>query len=90
MSNKSEIKTSFPDVFEALQDAILNNESVKIKYKKGSYGLGAESNRKITPKRFSLIERKTSRYHRLCVSAYCHLRETDRVFAIYRIKELSK
>ena len=46
------------------------------------------SERIIKPIKFEMIERKTNFYDRLCVQAYCNLREDNRIFAIYRIQKL--
>ena len=80
------IKNSFSDIFDALQDAILQNSSVSIKYTKYA---GTRTTRTIDPKRFVLVERRRSKYHRICVNAFCHLRQDDRTFAVYRIEELT-
>ena len=79
-------RKSFPGIFEALQDAILQNSSVSIKYRKYT---GTMTTRTIDPKRFVLVERHSSKYHRICVSAFCHLRQDDRTFAVYRIEKLT-
>ena len=79
-------RTSFPGIFEALQDAILQNRSVSIKYRKYR---GTITTRTIDPKRFVLVERSSSKYHRICISAFCHLRQEDRTFAVYRIEKLT-
>ena len=76
---------SFSDVFDALQDAILQNSSVLIKYKKF---VGTRTTRTIDPKRFVLVERRRNKYHRICVNAFCHLRQDYRTFAVHRIEEL--
>jgi len=80
------IRKSFPGIFEALQDAILQNRSVSIKYRKYT---GTRTTRTIDPKRFVLVERPSSKYHRICVSAFCHLRQDDRTFAVYRIEKVT-
>jgi len=78
---------SFSDVFDALQDAILQNSSVLIKYKKFT---GTRTTRTIDPKRFVVLpERQRTKYGRIGVNAFCHLRQDYRTFAVHRIEELT-
>jgi predicted DNA-binding transcriptional regulator YafY len=79
MSNYSNY---FVNAFDTLQDAIIDSSNVKIEYQKWN---GEKSTRTITPERFTFVKRFKSKYDRLCVKAYCHLREEDRIFAVYRI-----
>ena len=74
----------FVEAFETLQDAILGKKDVDIEYEKWD---GEKSFRKISPKRFTYVERYKTKYSRLCVKAFCHLRGEDRVFAVVRIKD---
>lgn len=78
----------FPKVFELIMEAILKGKSVEIEYQKNKFKDSEITKRKITPKKFILVERRTNYFHRLCVKAYCHLRKEERVFAVYRIKNL--
>ena len=71
--------------FNKLQDAILDNRSVKISY---TNRMNLPSIRTIKPIRFELVERRKSFYDRLCVKAFCNLRNEERSFAIYRIKKI--
>ena len=80
---------SFPKIFDVLMDALLENQSVRIDYQKSDFHGKEVSTRVITPKRFILVERKKSRFHRICIDAYCHLRNEDRVFAVYRIQNIT-
>ena len=79
MSNYSNY---FDNAFDTLQGAIIDSSNVKIEYQKWN---GEKSTRTITPERFTFVKRFKSKYDRLCVKAYCHLREEDRIFAVYRI-----
>ena len=89
---------SFPEVFDVLMDAILNNESVEIEYKKTVVLPLMRSDlypkqltkRLITPKKFVLVERYKSFFHRLCIDTYCHLRKDKRIFAVCRIQDIKK
>ena len=78
----------FPEIFDRLMDAILEGESVWIDYEKSGFKDHERSKRKITPSRFTLVERPSNYYHRICVEAHCHLRNDTRVFAVYRIKSI--
>jgi predicted DNA-binding transcriptional regulator YafY len=71
--------------FNKLQDAILDNRSVKISY---TNRMNLPSIRTIKPIRFEMVERRKSFYDRLCVKAFCNLRNEERSFAIYRIKKI--
>ena len=71
--------------FNKLQDAILDNRSVKISY---TNRMNLSSIRTIKPIRFEMVERRKSFYDRLCVKAFCNLRNEERSFAIYRIKKI--
>ena len=71
--------------FNKLQDAILDNRSVKISY---TNRMNLPSIRTIKPIRFEMVERRKSFYDRLCVKAFCNLRNEERTFAIYRIKKI--
>ena len=77
--------TEYTDNFNKLQEAIIENKSVEIKYKNSQDQF---SERVIKPIKFEMIERKTNFYDRLCIKAFCNLRKEDRVFAIYRIQKL--
>ena len=77
--------TEYTDNFNKLQEAIIENKSVEIKYKNYQ---NQNSERIIKPIKFEMIERKTNFYDRLCIKAFCNLRKEDRVFAIYRIQKL--
>ena len=77
--------TEYTDNFNKLQEAIIENKSVEIKYKNSQ---DQNSERIIKPIKFEMIERKTNFYDRLCIKAFCNLRMEDRVFAIYRIQKL--
>jgi|TARA_B100000959_G_scaffold261155_1_gene298409 predicted DNA-binding transcriptional regulator YafY len=83
---KNNYSNYFVDAFDTLQDAIIDNDDVKIKYHKWN---GEKSTRTITPERFTFVKRFKSRYDRLCIKAFCHLRKEDRIFAVYRIDEAS-
>ena len=78
----------FPEIFDQLMDAILLNRTLEIEYEKSGFQEHEFSIRSISPKRFVLVERSNSYYHRICVEAYCHLRKEMRVFAVYRIKNI--
>ena len=78
-------KKSFSDIYDALQDAMRRNNRVSIKYNKLESTM---TTRTIDPKRFVLVERRRSKYHRICVNAFCHLRQDYRTFAVHRIEEL--
>ena len=71
--------------FNKLQDAILDNRSVKISY---TNRMNLPSIRTIKPIRFEMVERRKNFYDRLCVKAFCNLRNEERSFAIYRIKKI--
>ena len=71
--------------FNKLQDAILDNRSVKISY---TNRMNLSSIRTIKPIRFEMVERRKSFYDRLCLKAFCNLRNEERSFAIYRIKKI--
>ena len=71
--------------FNKLQDAILDNRSVKISY---TNRMNLPSIRTIKPIKFEMVERRKSFYDRLCVKAFCNLRNEERSFAIYRIKKI--
>ena len=71
--------------FNKLQEAIIENKSVKIQYKNFKDQF---SERIIKPIKFEMVERKANFYDRLCIKAYCNLRKEDRLFAIYRIQKL--
>ena len=71
--------------FNKLQDAIIDNRSVKISY---TNRMNLPSIRTIKPIRFEMVERRKSFYDRLCVKAFCNLRNEERSFAIYRIKKI--
>ena len=77
--------SEYTDNFNKLQEAIIENKSVEIKYKNYQ---DQNSERLIKPIKFEMIERKTNFYDRLCIKAYCTLKKEDRIFAIYRIQEL--
>ena len=77
--------SEFATNFNKLQEAIMKNKSVEIKYKNFQ---NQHSERVIKPKSFEMIERETNFYDRLCLKAYCNLRREDRIFAIYRIEKL--
>ena len=77
--------SEYTDNFNKLQEAIIENKSVEIKYKNSQ---DQNSERVIKPIKFEMIERKTNFYDRLCIKAFCNLRNEDRVFAIYRIQKL--
>ena len=77
--------SEYTDNFNKLQEAIIENKSVEIKYKNYQ---DQNSERVIKPIKFEMIERKTNFYDRLCIKAFCNLRKEDRVFAIYRIQKL--
>ena len=77
--------TEYTDNFNKLQEAIIENKSVEIKYKNYQ---NQNSERIIKPIKFEMIETKTNFYDRLCIKAFCNLRKEDRVFAIYRIQKL--
>ena len=77
--------SEYTDNFNKLQEAIIENKSVEIKYKNYQ---NQNSERIIKPIKFEMIERKTNFYDRLCIKAFCNLRKEDRVFAIYRIQKL--
>ena len=77
--------SEYTDNFNKLQEAIIENKSVEIKYKNSQ---DQNSERIIKPIKFEMIERKTNFYDRLCIKAFCNLRMEDRVFAIYRIQKL--
>jgi len=77
--------SEYTDNFNKLQEAIIENKSVEIKYKNSQDQF---SERVIKPIKFEMIERKTNFYDRLCIKAFCNLRKEDRVFAIYRIQKL--
>ena len=77
--------SEYTDNFNILQEAIIENKSVEIKYKNYQDQF---SERVIKPIKFEMIERKTNFYNRLCIKAFCNLRKEDRVFAIYRIQKL--
>ena len=77
--------SEFANNFNELQDAILRNKSVEIKYKNFQ---NQYSERVIKPISFEMIERTTNFYDRLCIKAYCNLRKENRIFAIYRIEKL--
>ena len=71
--------------FNKLQEAIIENKSVKIQYKNFKDQF---YERIIKPIKFEMVERKANFYDRLCIKAYCNLRKEDRLFAIYRIQKL--
>ena len=71
--------------FNKLQDAILDNRSIKISY---TNRMNLSSIRTIKPIKFEMVERRKSFYDRLCVKAFCNLRNEERSFAIYRIKKI--
>ena len=71
--------------FNQIQDAIIDNKHIKITYKDYHE---QSSTRVIKPIRFEMVERKSNFYDRLCIKGYCNLRKEDRVFAIFRIKDL--
>ena len=77
--------SEYTDNFNKLQEAIIKNKSVEIKYKNSQ---DQNSERVIKPIKFEMIETKTNFYDRLCIKAFCNLRKEDRVFAIYRIQKL--
>ena len=77
--------SEYTDNFNKLQEAIIENKSVEIKYKNSQDQF---SERVIKPIKFEMIERKTNFYDRLCIKAFCNLRKEDRVFAIYRVQKL--
>ena len=77
--------SEYTDNFNKLQEAIIENKSVEIKYKNYQDQF---SERVIKPIKFEMIERKTNFYDRLCIKAFCNLRKEDRVFAIYRVQKL--
>jgi predicted DNA-binding transcriptional regulator YafY len=77
--------SEYTDNFNKLQEAIIENKSVEIKYKNYQ---DQNSERVIKPIKFEMIERKANFYDRLCIKAFCNLRKEDRVFAIYRIQKL--
>ena len=77
--------SEYTDNFNKLQEAIIKNKSVEIRYKNSQ---DQNSERIIKPIKFEMIERKTNFYDRLCIKAFCNLRKEDRVFAIYRIQKL--
>ena len=79
-------KKSFSDIYDALQDAMRRNNRDSIKYNKLESTM---TTRTIDPKRFVLVERRRSKYHRICVNAFCHLRQDYRTFAVHRIEELT-
>ena len=79
------MRNEYTDNFNKLQDAILKNKSVKISYINQK---NLPSLRTIKPIRFEMVERKKSFYDRLCIKAFCNLRNEERTFAIYRIKKI--
>ena len=79
------MKNEYTRNFNKLQDAILDNRSVKISY---TNRMNLPSIRTIKPIRFEMVERRKSFYDRLCVKAFCNLRNEERSFAIYRIKKI--
>ena len=79
------MQNEYTSNFNKLQDAILDNRSVKIFY---TNRMNLPSIRTIKPIRFEMVERRKSFYDRLCVKAFCNLRNEERFFAIYRIKKI--
>ena len=79
------MQNQYTSNFNKLQDAILDNRSVKISY---TNRMNLPSIRTIKPIRFEMVERRKSFYDRLCVKAFCNLRNEERSFAIYRIKKI--
>ena len=79
------MQNEYTSNFNKLQDAILDNRSVKISY---TNRMNLPSIRTIKPIRFEMVERRKSFYDRLCVKAFCNLRNEERSFAIYRIKKI--
>ena len=79
------MQNEYTDNFNKLQDAILENKSVKISYINHK---NLPSIRTIKPIRFEMVERRKSFYDRLRRKAFCSLRNEERVFAIYRIKKI--
>ena len=80
-------KKSFSDIYDALQDAMRRNNRVSIKYNKLESTM---TTRTIDPKRFVVLpERQRTKYGRIGVNAFCHLRQDYRTFAVHRIEELT-
>lgn len=79
------MRNEYTNNFNKLQDAILENKSVKISYINHK---NLPSIRTIKPIRFEMVERRKSFYDRLCIKAFCSLRNEERIFAIYRIKKI--
>jgi predicted DNA-binding transcriptional regulator YafY len=80
-------KKSFSDIYDALEDAMRRNSSVSIKYKKLE---STWTTRTINPKKFVVLpERQRTKYGLIGVNAFCHHRQDDRTFAVYRIVKLT-
>tara|TARA_Y100001970_G_scaffold205630_1_gene250419 strand:+ start:498 stop:746 length:249 start_codon:yes stop_codon:yes gene_type:complete len=75
----------YREIFNLLQDAIINKSEVIIQYKDYKNLI---TTRSILPLRFEMIERKSNFYDRLCLKAFCKLRNDERVFAVYRISSI--
>ena len=75
----------YREIFNLLQDAIINKSEVIIQYKDYKNLI---TTRSILPLRFEMIERKSNFYDRLCLKAFCKLRNDERVFAGYRISSI--
>ena len=75
----------YREIFNLLQDAIINKSEVTIEYKDYK---NLNTTRSILPLRFEMIERKSNFYDRLCLKAFCKLRNDERVFAVYRISSI--
>ena len=79
--------STYDAVFACLMDAIIENSSVEIEY---TNQRNETIVRTIHPKRFELIKRFYKRMSRLCISAYCEIKQEERVFALMRINELRR
>ena len=75
----------YREIFNLLQDAIINKSEVIIQYKDYKNLI---TTRSILPLRFEMNERKSNFYDRLCLKAFCKLRNDERVFAVYRISSI--
>ena len=81
-------KKSFSDIYDALQDAMRRNNRVSIKYNKLESTM---TTRTIDPKRFVVLpERQRTKYGRIGVNAFCHLRHQDNSQYFYRLVSCNK
>ncbi|AWW47836.1 hypothetical protein DPM17_03710 [Polynucleobacter paneuropaeus] len=68
-----------------IDDALLKGSEITFKY---IDRVGAITYRRVTPKRIFMYQLEESDGQMLCMESYCHLRKSNRTFALFRMEDI--